>query len=720
VPNALAHETSPYLRQHASNPVDWLPWGSEALARAEAEGKPLLVSIGYSACHWCHVMAAESFEDKTVAGLMNERFVCVKVDREERPDIDALYMDAVQAMTGGGGWPLNVFLTPEQLPFFGGTYYPPQPRPGMPSWTQVLEAIAEAWQEQASEIRERMEQIRGRLSGAAQLSPSSAPFDPQALTEAVERLADPFDRVHGGFGGAPKFPQPCVIEFLLGEWAFQGDRQAGEMATVTLDAIAAGGMHDLVGGGFHRYAVDEQWAVPHFEKMLYDNALLAGAFLHAHKLTGEKRPLEVCLDALEFMRRELRADDGGFYAALDADAGGIEGVYYCWTIPQLQEALGGQDAELAIAWTGATAEGNFRDPHHPIAGLNVLSDRPGRPRPDSATARRVRERLLEVRERRERPALDTKRLTSWNALAISAFAQAGAYLVSMGSGHNPDLGESNAVDRSMKVSRPGASGGFGTLTDGQTLIEEARACADFVLRHLRDDAGRLLRTYNEGVAHTAAFLEDHAFLLEALVTLYEATFEERWLIQARRLADETIERFGDTVGGGFFSTAADAEPLPVRRKEIDDSPIPSGSSSATLGLLRLAALTGEARYEQAALSALQLTHELAVQHPLAFGHMLQALRLAHAPIAEVAVVGPPGEQRDALVRVVRERHRPQVVLAIGAGDGTQTAVPLLTGRTSIEGRPAAYVCERFTCLRPVTKPARLAALLGDKQGSERS
>jgi uncharacterized protein YyaL (SSP411 family) len=682
VANALAQESSPYLRQHASNPVDWLPWGPQALERARAQDRPLLVSIGYSACHWCHVMERESFEDERVAALMNSSFVCVKVDREERPDIDAIYMEALQAMTGSGGWPLNVFLTPEQMPFFGGTYYPPQPRAGMPSWSQVLEAIAQAWSEQSGEIRERVEQLRSRLAGAAQLRPSQTPLDPSSLPEAVERLAESFDARHGGFGGAPKFPQPTVIEFLLGEAAMGEEPQAAEMALASLRAISWGGIHDLLGGGFHRYCVDATWTVPHFEKMLYDNALLTGAYLHGFKLDGDPRLLETGLQAIEFLRREMQGPDGGFYAALDADSGGVEGAYYVWTVAEMREVLGA-DAQAAIDWTLATEQGNFTDPHHPVVGLNVLTDRPSTPRPNAATAASIRAALLAARAKRLRPGLDDKRLASWNALAISALAQTGALLVCT---DDPRL--------------------------GQELIDDARRCADFVLQRMVDHNRRLLRTCNQrGAASIPAFLEDYAFMLEALLELYQASFEERWFLQARLLADTMIERFADPEAGGFFSTASDAEPLVARRKDIDDAPIPAGASSAAVGLLRLAAFTGEYSYEQAALSAIGLLQDLAPQHPLAFGHMLQAIRMHATPIAEIAIVGAAGPRRDALVRVVRERHRPAAVLAVGLGGDAPTAVPLLVGRDELDGRPAAYVCERMRCLRPVSEPEELRALL---------
>jgi uncharacterized protein YyaL (SSP411 family) len=595
VPNALALESSPYLRQHAHNPVDWLPWGPVALARATAEDKPLLVSIGYSSCHWCHVMEHESFEDARTAALMNELFVCVKVDREERPDVDALYMEAVQSMTGHGGWPLNVFLTPEQLPFYGGTYFPPQPRHGMPAWTQVLQAIGEAWSERSEELRSGGEGLRERLSGGAGLKPSAEPVEASALETAVARLRDSFDAVDGGFGGPPKFPQASAIEFLL----CRGEQ---DMTLKTLRAMASGGIHDLLGGGFARYSVDATWTVPHFEKMLYDNALLARAYLHGWQLSGEVRLEEVCRDTLDWVLREMRGPEGGFYSALDADSEGVEGRFYVWTVGELREALG-EDADAAIAWFGATEEGNFVDPHHPAPGLNVLEDR-GQP-PDGATRARIRARLLEVRERRTRPALDDKRLTSWNALMIAALAEAGAAL------------------------------------DQARYTEAAVACAEFVLRDLRDSNGRLLRTYNDGAAKLDGYLEDHAFLLEALLVLFETTCEERWFVEARALADTTIARFADPENGGFFSTAADgAEALIARRKDLEDSPIPSGGSSAAMGLLRLAELTGEEEYERQALGVLALLRDIAPRHPTSFGHLLQVLHWHFAPARPIACAVP--------------------------------------------------------------------------------
>jgi uncharacterized protein YyaL (SSP411 family) len=609
--NALANETSPYLRQHAENPVDWLPWGADALARAEQRDVPVLLSIGYSACHWCHVMEHESFEDDQVARQMNEGFVCVKVDREERPDIDALYMEAVQGMTGHGGWPLTVFLTPEGVPFYGGTYFPPQPRPGMPSFSQVLLAVGEAWGERGEEIAASSENMRKRLIGGAALRPTDEGFDERALDTAVQGLREAFDAVHGGFGGAPKFPQASAIEFLL----CRGER---EMALYTLRSMAGGGIHDQLAGGFHRYAVDATWTVPHFEKMLYDNALLARAYLHGAQLAADAELLDVAVRTLDWMLDEMRGPENGFYCALDADSEGVEGRFYVWRLSDLRGALG-EDSDAAIRWLGASEQGNFVDPHHPQPGLNVLEDRG--PRPDHATRERIRAALLNVREQRTRPGLDDKRLTSWNALAISALAEVGAHLLGLPGGEPIALPD-------------------GPHAAGRRYLDAAVSCAQFVLGDLRDADARLLRTYSGGKAKIPAYLEDYAFLLEALIVLFEATCEERWLAEASTLADTTIERFGDAEHGGFFSTATDGEALIARRKELEDSPIPAGGSSAALGLLRLAQLTGEQRYEQASAGAIALLSQIAPRHPSAFGHMLQAMHWTLAPMRPIACALP--------------------------------------------------------------------------------
>jgi len=654
--NRLAAETSPYLLQHAGNPVDWQPWDDSALAQAREQDRPILVSIGYAACHWCHVMERESFEDPDVAQLMNERFVCIKVDREERPDVDAVYMEAVQAMTGQGGWPLNAFLTPDGVPFYAGTYFPPQPRHGMPSWPQVVQGVHQAWEEQRDAIADGAQRMIARLQSTAELRAPDAELDPRTLDAAVTALRRSYDAEHGGWGGAPKFPAASVIDFLLG----RGER---EMTLHTLRRMASGGIYDQVGGGFARYAVDDRWVVPHFEKMLYDNALLARAYLHAWQVSGEPLFERVATETLDWALRELRRPDGGFASSLDADSEGVEGRFYVWSTDAVHAALGPELAPVAIGHLGMTEAGNFEGANIPVRATSDPVELPA-----------IKAGLLAARELRVRPGLDDKRLTAWNALMIAALADAAA-----------------ALDR-------------------HDYRDAAVATAEFVLRELRGADGRLLRSYNRGRARQPAFLEDHAFLLEALLTLYEATFDARWFAEAERLAEEIVARFGDSEHGGFFSTAADAEPLVARRKDLEDTPIPAGSSAAAFGLLRLARLTGEARWEDAALGVIRLLHTVAPQHPLAFGHLLQAMDFRFAPAREVAIVGTDA---DALESVVRSAFRPHLVVA---GGTEPSGVPLLAGREPVGGRAAAYVCERFACRRPVTEPAALAALL-DPRGA---
>jgi uncharacterized protein len=658
--NRLAEETSPYLLQHRENPVDWYPWGPEALARAREEDRPILLSVGYSACHWCHVMERESFEDPETAAYMNEHFVCIKVDREEHPDVDAIYMEAVQGMTGHGGWPMTVFLDPEGVPFYGGTYFPPDTSRGMPSFRMVMEAVVHAFETQREEIREKAPATRARLGALGELEPRGMPGAAE-LEEAVQRLLAAADRRNGGFGAAPKFPPASSLELLLA-------RGESEHVELTLDRMLAGGIYDQLGGGFARYSVDAIWLVPHFEKMLYDNALLARAYLHGWQTFGHERYRRVCEETLDWMLREMRGPEGGFYSALDADSEGEEGRFYVWTPDQIRKALATdptciklsrQERDNLMQFYGVSEAGNFE-------GANVLHLAGGAEAAEPEGLAEMRRALFEGRAQRVRPGLDDKRLTSWNALAIAALADAGAVL------------------------------------GREDYLDGARACAAFLLDQLRDETGNLLRTYKDGRARLNAYLEDHAFLVEALLTLYEATFEVRWFTEARALADVTIERFGDRERGGFYSTSSDHEELIARRKEVGDHPIPSGNSSAAMGMLRLAALTGERRYAEAAEGVFALFAQPAVQHPDAFAHLLRALDFHLSPTHEVALVG---DDLTELTAVIREKPHPHLVLAGGPEDTDQP--PLLADRTTVDGNPAAYICQNFTCQLPTTDPDQL-------------
>ena len=667
--NRLAHETSPYLLQHRDNPVDWYAWGPEALDRARQTDRPILLSVGYSACHWCHVMERESFEDPDTASYMNEHFVPIKVDREERPDVDSIYMEAVQGMTGQGGWPLTAFLDPDGVPFYGGTYFPPEPRHGMPSFRMVMEAVVESWTTQREQIRASADRIREQLGAIGRIEPSDDPLGPEILDAATRKLRLMADMQHGGFGSAPKFPPASALELVLA-------RGVTDVAETTLDAMAHGGLYDQIGGGFARYSIDDVWLVPHFEKMLYDNALLARTYLHGWQALGHERYRRICEETLVWALREMRGPEGGFHSALDADSEGEEGRFYLWTPDQIREALQGIGSsgptDELIAYYGVTEEGNFE-------GRNILHI-PGGPGADPPAgleeARRV---LYTYRSRRIWPARDDKRLCSWNALMIGALAEAGAAIPC------------------------------------DEYLDAAVACAEFVSRDLRDDRGRLLRTYKDGRAHLAAYLEDYAYLTDALLTLYEATFDVRWFDAARETADQMIELFADSERGGFFTTAHDHEELVTRRKDVDDHPIPSGNSAAAYGLLRLAALTGEHEYERQAVGVFRLLHRAAAGHPQALAHLLCALDFHLAAVKEVAVVGAEsGDGLGDLAAVVRSGFRPHVVLA-GGPEGIERP-ELMRERTAVDGRPAAYVCEHFACRQPVTEPAELAAALGDGRG----
>jgi uncharacterized protein len=664
--NRLARETSPYLLQHAHNPVDWYPWGEEAFARARAEDRPILLSVGYSACHWCHVMAHESFENPSIAAVMNEHFVNVKVDREERPDVDHIYMQAVQAMTGHGGWPMTVFLTPDGRPFFGGTYFPPTDRHGMPGFPRLLAEIAYSWSSRRDDVLAQGDNAAASLDQWSRLRASAGALGEETLLSAFQGISSQFDEEHGGLGGAPKFPQPMIWEFVLRFARRANNAYARRMVHTTLVRMARGGMYDQLGGGFARYSVDAYWLVPHFEKMLYDNAQLASLYLHGWLAFGDPECRRVCEETLDYLRREMMDASGGFYSAQDADSEGHEGKFFAWTPDEIREALG-PDADFALHYWGVDRGPNFEGK----SILHVAVD----PEPERiALARR---RLLEARERRVHPGRDDKVLAAWNGLACQAFAQAGRA-----------LGRADYVATAVRN-------------------------AEFLVGQMRT-GGRLLRTWKAGQARLKGYLEDHAMVAAALVTLYEATLERRWLDAARGLADDMLRLFWDDAVNGFYDTGSDHERLVVRPRNLFDNAVPAGSSVAIEALLRLAVLTGEATYEARAVAALRPMADLLGRHPAAFGRFLCALDFHLGPRVEVALVGPAGG--DGLAPMAAEvfgRYLPNVVVAGGrTGDAAAVrGVPLLEGREAIDGKPTAYVCRNSTCELPVTDREALARQL---------
>jgi len=649
--NRLAQESSPYLRQHAGNPVDWYPWGEEAFAEARRRDVPVLLSVGYSACHWCHVMAHESFEDPDVARVMNALFVNVKVDREERPDVDAVYMDAVQALTGHGGWPMTVFLAPDGRPLYGGTYFPKD------RFLHLLQAVDETWRTRRTELLEQADTLTEALGRTAQVEAGEELPGLEALNAALAQLSEAFDPEWGGFGRAPKFPQPMNLELVLRAFHDHGGEGARTIVTTTLDAMASGGIYDHLGGGFARYSVDAFWMVPHFEKMLYDQALLARLYLHAWQVLGEDRYRQVVDETLGYVLRDLRQPEGGFSSAEDADSEGEEGRFYVWRPEQLDAALGPDLAATAAAWYGVTRSGNFE-------GSNILH------RPVRGDLRRppeveeARRRLFEARTQRVRPGLDDKVLTEWNGLMIATLAEAAS------------------------------------ATDTQAWLDAAVAAADFLLAHLRRPDGRWLRSWQrDGGARHLAYASDHAALVEAFTRLAEATGRARWIDEARATADAMLELFWDDREGGLYTVGRDAEQLVARQKDLLDNATPSANATAALALLRLGALTGEARYEEHADAILRLLGHLATTHPTAFGHLLAAADQRRRGAVEVAVVG----ERADLVEAVQRAYRPRVVLAWGEPYPS----PLWEDR-----RPGfAYVCRRYACQAPVDDPVALVAQL---------
>lgn len=667
--NRLANEKSPYLLQHARNPVEWYPWGAEPLSRAREEGKPILVSIGYSACHWCHVMAHESFENQAIAAMMNERFINIKVDREERPDVDAIYMEAVQALSGHGGWPLNVFLLPDGRPFYGGTYFPPVPRGGMPSWPQVLESVDGAYRERREDVLKNAEILTEWIARAQQAEPSTEPLSPDLLEAAYHAAGLQFDWQHGGFGDAPKFPQPLALDFILRASHRLTAGRGMQFLQLTLRGMAEGGIYDQLGGGFHRYSVDSSWVVPHFEKMLYDNALLATVYVHAFQATRDPFYQTIAEQTLDYLLGVMSAPHGGFYSAEDADSEGVEGKYYVWTLAEFRRILGDEAAAIAALRYGVTAAGNFEGTTiltvaRSIEQIAVEMELPVAEVESSLT--RSRASLLAARGRRVPPGKDTKILTSWNALAITALATAGRVL------------------------------------DRPDYLDAARQSADFILEAMRP-SGQLVHSYRDGPSETRGFLEDYAFLAESLITLYETVYEPRYLARAQELANEMISRFWDDRQGTFFDTQV-GDNLVVRPRSFFDNPIPSGNAAATFALLRLASITGDTAYIDRAVAAFHAVRDALVQAPLGFAYLLSALNFYLSPQRQIAIVGNPEEaSAKRLADVVYGQYLPNKVVAVGMPG----SVPLLVGRQCLDGSATAYVCEHFACQMPVTDPADL-------------
>jgi len=678
MPNRLAGATSPYLRQHADNPVDWHPWGPEALALARDTDRPILLSIGYSACHWCHVMAHESFEDPAIAALMNAGFVNIKVDREERPDLDAIYMDAVQAVSGHGGWPLTVFLTPSGRPFFGGTYFPPVPRHGMSSFPDLLTAIAEAWRDRRPDIERSAEAILDALRRASPVASRDA-LTPDLVISASLQIMRGYDAASGGFGGAPKFPSAPVLAFLLGRWARDGDVAPRDAVLFTLDAMATGGLRDQIGGGFHRYCVDADWTIPHFEKMLYDNAQLARLYLEAWQATGEARFRAVAEDTLKWLLADLRGTHGAFLAARDADTAEGEGAYYSWTPDEVAAVLDPETAGLAAAWYGIVEGGNFeggRTVPTTRANADALAQSLGMERAElDARLETARAGLRAARDRRAAPAADDKVLADWNGLAIDALARAG------GAFNRPDY----------------VAAAEGALRFVLAALRHAPATGD----------GGLAHSWRAGTPGAPAFLEDYAALGGACLSLYEATFETAWLEAAERLVEGMIARFADE-GGGFRRTGPEHEPLVLDVLDLADAASPSGNALAADLLLRAAALLDRADWSERAASIFRLARPQFERAPQAFGALLAALDGYLSGSREVAIVGP-AEGAAELLAVVRAQFLPGTVVAWSAAPTGMP--PLLSGRTASEGRATAFVCRSFACRRPVTSPDDLLTML---------
>ena len=663
--NHLINESSPYLLQHAHNPVDWYPWGETAFAKAREENKPVLLSIGYSACHWCHVMAHESFEDVSIAQLMNELFVNIKVDREERPDLDQIYMNAVQMMTHHGGWPMTVFLTPDGVPFYGGTYFPPQDRYNMPGFPRVLIGVAEAYRDRQHDITETGTSLLKELRRLSEPSGSANPVDEELLDAAYAGMVRSYDSLNGGFGGAPKFPPAMALEFLLRTYVRTGNQDALDMVEHTAEKMAHGGMYDQLGGGFHRYSTDSKWLVPHFEKMLYDNALLSRFYLHYFQLSQAPLARETAEGILDYVLREMTDPAGGFYSTQDADSEGHEGKFFVWELDEIKSVLSEAGAVSFIPYYNVTESGNFE-------GKNILNVNPSVERPDRESLRK----LFEVREQRIKPDRDEKIITAWNGLMLASFAEAGVIL------------------------------------DRPDYTEAARRNAQFLLSNLTRD-GFLLRTYKDGVAKFNAYLEDYAFFVEGLVTLYETTGEFRWLKEAIALTDRMIEEFWDEEGAGFFFTGKSHENLIVRSKDYFDNAIPAGNSVAANVLLRLSLLADNQRYRDLAEAVCGETAESARRYPSGFGYALSTIDFLLSSPKEIAIIGQDATDIKPLLQETWRKYLPNKVVAPGSINDAEAigAIPLLQNRPLVNGQATAYVCEHYVCKQPVITPEALAAEL---------
>ncbi|HXG69317.1 MAG TPA: thioredoxin domain-containing protein [Gemmatimonadaceae bacterium] len=674
--NRLANETSPYLLQHANNPVDWYPWGPEALEKSRAENKPILLSIGYAACHWCHVMAHESFEDEATAGVMNEHFINIKVDREERPDIDGIYMQAVQAMTGHGGWPMTMFLMPDGSPFYGGTYFPPDERQGMPSFTKVLQSVADAYSQRKDGVEKSAVQIRQIYADNLTRSRSTGTLSPQTLELAYRGSAQRYDARNGGFGGAPKFPATMSLDFLLRYWKRSGTAYALEMVLDSFRKMARGGIYDQVGGGFSRYAVDAVWLVPHFEKMLYDNALLVRLGAHLWQATKDAEVRRVTEETVTWLRREMTSPAGGFYSSLDADSEGHEGKFYVWTEEELDSVLG-DDSKVFKAYYGVARAGNFEGKNILFVGADprMGASRAGIPLEDlTVLLEGAKSKLYAVRSARVWPGRDEKIIAAWNGLmlrGLSATARA-----------------------------------FGN-SDIEAL---ALANGEFLWREMVQE-GRVMRSHKEGVTRILGFLEDQAAVGLGFLSVYELTYDDSWVKRARQVADRMIDLFWDNHAGSFFDTARDAEQLITRPRDVTDNATPSGTSLAVDLLLQLAELQQDSELRRRAAFVLEALAEPITKYPSAFGHMLGAADMAVHGAIEVALVGARDDAAfQALEQVVATEYVPSLVLAAGPGSGAGE-VRLLDSRPIIGGKPAAYVCRGYTCDAPVTEPSGLAAQL---------